>query len=180
MILFIFKYFDLFASITNKLSSFIGIKSYAIRTFDLLLPVGISFYTFQALGYIIDVYRSTIKPEKNLLKYALFISFFPQLVAGPIERSSNMLHQIHDLPNRPAVKERDITSGVTTMLWGYFLKMVIADRAAILVNNVYDLYWNFGFYELSLATIFLLYRFIVIFPHILLLQSGRRKFLVLL
>ena len=94
-ILFFFKYFNFVADSVNKLVARIG-DEFSITSFDVVLPVGISFYIFQALAYTVDVYRGEIKEERNLLKYALFISFFPQLVAGPIERSKNMIHQIYE------------------------------------------------------------------------------------
>lgn len=101
---------------------------------DILLPVGISFYTLQALGYLIDVYRGEIYAEKNFLKYALFVSFFPQLVAGPIERSKHLLSQLHE-PH--SFQYDNIRKGILLVLYGLFLKMVIADRAAIFVDTVY-------------------------------------------
>lgn len=91
------------------------------------MKTGISFYTFQALGYLIDVYRGDIRPERNLLKYALFVSFFPQLVAGPIERSGNLLRQLNE---RYVWNWRRAKEGLWLMLWGYFLKIVLADRIA--------------------------------------------------
>ncbi len=124
------------------------------RSFDLLLPVGISFYTFQALGYTIDVYRKEIEPEKNILRYALFVSFFPQLVAGPIERSKNLLIQIAQIDHIPTgqlLRYDRIASGLRIMLWGYFMKMVIADRLAIIVNTVFDAWFFYGTVELVLA-----------------------------
>jgi D-alanyl-lipoteichoic acid acyltransferase DltB (MBOAT superfamily) len=122
--------------------------------FDVLLPVGISFYTLQALGSIIDVYRGDVKVERNFIKYALFVSFFPQLVAGPIERSKNLLNQIDDISQCKIYQYKDVISGSILMLWGYFMKMVVADRAAILVNTVYDSYWLHGFFGLTIATCF--------------------------
>ena len=110
-------------------------------TFDIILPVGISFYTFQAIGYIVDVYRGEIKAERNFFKYALFVSFFPQLVAGPIERSKNLLCQI-DNPQKFNFER--MREGLLITLWGYFLKIVIADRIAIFVDIVYD---NYILYE---------------------------------
>jgi D-alanyl-lipoteichoic acid acyltransferase DltB (MBOAT superfamily) len=102
---------------------------------DILLPVGISFYTLQAMGYLIDVYRREIEAETNFFRYALFISFFPQLVAGPIERSQNLLTQL----KTPAKFDYDnLRKGLLLVLWGLFCKMVIADRAAIVVDTVYD------------------------------------------
>ncbi|MCR5234620.1 MAG: MBOAT family protein [Lachnospiraceae bacterium] len=101
---------------------------------DILLPVGISFFTLQALGYLIDVYRRDIYAERNILKYALFISFFPQLVAGPIERSKNLLKQLAT-PHRFSYE--NLRRGLLVMLYGFFLKVVIADRIAIVVDEVY-------------------------------------------
>lgn len=128
-ILFLFKYYNFFAKAFNSL---LGMQTPLL---DLLLPVGISFYTFQALGYTIDVYRKTVPAERNLVDYALFVSFFPQLVAGPIERTGNLLPQ---LKRTPAFNAEEVKRGMLTMLFGYFLKLVIADRAAIAVNNIYN------------------------------------------
>lgn len=150
-ILVFFKYFDFLLSNFNRIVKACGISPIE-RTFDVILPVGISFYTFQALGYIIDVYRGEIKAEKNLLKYALFVSFFPQLVAGPIERSKNLISQIKNVENIKLWNYKHITNGAVQMLWGMFLKMVIADRIAIFVDTVYDGYWYYGSIELVLAT----------------------------
>ena len=107
------------------------------RTLDLLLPVGISFYTFQALGYLIDVYRGDIAAERNLLRYALFVSFFPQLVAGPIERSRSLLPQVQRAHELKLWDAERVTQGAILMVWGFFLKMVISDRAAIFVDAIW-------------------------------------------
>ena len=152
-ILGFFKYFDFALYNVNVLLERAGLQVIE-RPFDLVLPVGISFYTFQALGYTMDVYRGDIEPEKNILKYALFVSFFPQLVAGPIERSKNLLIQIAQIDQTNWKKLFDydrIASGLQIMLWGYFQKMVIADRIAILVNTVYDSWYFYGTVELVLA-----------------------------
>lgn len=101
---------------------------------SIVLPVGISFFTFQAMSYVIDVYRGDIYAEKNFFQYALFVSFFPQLVAGPIERSKNLLKQLA-VPHKFSFD--NAREGILLMLWGYFLKMVIADRAAIFVDAAY-------------------------------------------
>ncbi len=151
-ILFFFKYYNFFMDSMNSIMGAIGLEPAGFY-FDIMLPVGISFYTFQALGYMIDVYRGDIKAERNFFKYALFVSFFPQLVAGPIERSRNLLLQLDELPNRPLYSKENIVSGLITMMWGFFMKMVIADRIAVLVNTVYDSYWLFGFFGLSAATV---------------------------
>lgn len=149
-ILMFFKYYNFFANNVNALLGRIGI-GYQTPVVDVLLPVGISFYTFQALGYIIDVYRKNIRPEKNLLKYALFVSFFPQLVAGPIERSKNLIRQIH---KEHFFDGERVTSGLLMMAWGFFKKLVIADRTAILVSGVYDNYTNYYGLQIVVATMF--------------------------
>lgn len=134
LILFFFKYFNFAAENLVALMGWLGIQMH-VPEFKVLLPVGISFYIFQALGYLIDVYRGDIKPEKNFFTYALFVSFFPQLVAGPIERSTNLLQQFYEKHKFEADKA---ISGITMMLWGYFLKLVVADRCAIYVDAVYN------------------------------------------
>ena len=116
------------------------------NTVSLLLPVGISFYIFQAVGYTVDVYRGTIAAERNFPRYALFVSFFPQLVAGPIERSGNLLPQVRNLEKLKLWDSRRLQEGALTMLYGYLLKMVIADRAAVFVNTVFNVE-NFGTYQ---------------------------------
>lgn len=105
------------------------------------LPIGISFYTFQAMGYLIDVYRGQVTAEKNFLKYALFVSFFPQLVAGPIERSGNLLKQIHVPVRFNADHVRD---GLLTIAYGLFIKVVIADNIAAIIDPIFGEYevWN--------------------------------------
>lgn len=142
-LLFFFKYFDFFLGTCNKILGRIGWELLD-KPFDVLLPVGISFYTFQALSYTLDVYRGEIEPESNFFRYALFVSFFPQLVAGPIERSGNLLRQIRQIEKLKLWNYENITSGLMLMVWGMFQKMVIADRVAILVNTVFDSYFMYG------------------------------------
>lgn len=149
-ILFLFKYFDFFISNANKALAYLGMELLD-PAFDVILPVGISFYTFQALSYTMDVYRKDIYVEKNLLKYALFVSFFPQLVAGPIERSKNLLVQIS---RRHYFDYERVRKGLLLMLWGLFLKLVVADRVAVLVNQVYNSYADYEGLVLVLATLF--------------------------
>ncbi|WMJ22944.1 MBOAT family O-acyltransferase [Paludicola sp. MB14-C6] len=148
-LLFFFKYFDFAIDNINIALSLLNL-SLVQPEFDVLLPVGISFYTFQALSYTIDVYRGDIYAERNIGKYALFVSFFPQLVAGPIERSKNLLTQINDKHNFDYTRAK---LGLQLMLWGLFQKIVIADRVAIIVNNVYGNYSNQSGIVLILATI---------------------------
>lgn len=151
LVLFLFKYLNFcIASLNIFLKKFnFEIIDYS---FDYLLPVGISFFTFQALSYTIDVYRKKITPERNFIKYALFVSFFPQLVAGPIERSGKLITQIKNLHNIKLWDYERIKHGFMFMIWGFFLKLVISDRAAILVDYVYSNYKNYGFIEITLAT----------------------------
>lgn len=151
-ILFFYKYFDFFLENTNRLLGQMGLKTIE-SSFSVLLPVGISFYTFQALGYIVDVYRGEIRAEKNPLKYALFVSFFPQLVAGPIERSKNLLEQIRDIPERKTLEYHRIVNGLIMMLYGFFLKMVIADRIALLVDYIFKRYYMLGTVELLVGAV---------------------------
>ena len=132
-ILFYFKYMNFFLDTLTSAASLLGVTLNVPR-FDILLPVGISFFTFQALSYTADVYRGEIYAEKNFLRYALFVSFFPQLVAGPIERSKNLLVQ---LDNPKPFDFNRAREGFLLMLWGYFLKIVLADRIAIFVDTVY-------------------------------------------
>lgn len=149
-----FKYFGFFLRnmniILKKLCMGEGITESA---FDMVLPVGISFYTFQALGYIIDVYREKVQAEHNPLKYALFVSFFPQLVAGPIERTGNLLDQINCIPKSKLLDYERITNGLIYMLYGFFLKMVIADRVALMVDTVFDSWYLYGTVELVVGAI---------------------------
>ena len=148
-ILGFFKYFNFFSQNVNALMAAMHLQ---IRTpsVDVLLPVGISFYTFQALGYLIDVYRGDISPEPNLARYALFVSFFPQLVAGPIERSGNLLGQLRE---RHSFEPGQVMRGLLTMAWGFFKKLVIADRAAILVTAVFDQYTDYTGAQIALAVV---------------------------
>lgn len=149
-ILCLFKYANFFLDNINAIISGFGFNIID-RKLDLLLPVGISFYTFQALSYSIDVYRGQIKAEKNILKYALFVAFFPQLVAGPIERSSSLLTQIQNVHKINVWNYDRIRDGILLMLWGFFQKLVIADRASLLVDNVINHYEKYGFLEIIIA-----------------------------
>ena len=152
-ILIFFKYCDFLLQNINMILSALNIQLIN-KPFDVILPVGISFYTFQALSYTIDVYRGDIKPEKNIIEYALFVSFFPQLVAGPIERSKNLLIQVENLDKIKRFDYDRITEGLLLMLFGYFQKMVIADRAAILVDTVFNSYYEYNSMALILAAVF--------------------------
>lgn len=149
-ILFFFKYFDFFWVNLARMLKLFHIQL-AGNPFSFLLPVGISFYIFQALGYVVDVYRGNVTAEKNLLRYALFVSFFPQLVAGPIERSQRLLGQIRKMEQIAVWDYNRVVSGLIQMLWGLFQKMVIADRLSIFVDNVFQRVYAVGTVEAVLA-----------------------------
>ncbi|MBP5282384.1 MAG: MBOAT family protein, partial [Lachnospiraceae bacterium] len=151
-ILGFFKYFGFFLENINGILSLIHVEVLK-NPFNLLLPVGISFYTFQALGYMVDVYRGEIKAERNLFKYALFVSFFPQLVAGPIERSKNLMSQIDAMETKRLWNYDKIVSGLGLMVWGLFQKMVIADRCAVFVDAVHEYLYAAGTVETVAAAI---------------------------
>ena len=112
------------------------------------LPVGISFYSFAACGYLIDVYRGARRAERNPIDYALFLVFFPLFTAGPIERSTGLLNRIKQIKDIKIFDFSRIGSGAVTMLWGYFLKLVIADRAAVLADAVFGSAWSKGSFAL--------------------------------
>jgi len=133
-ILFTFKYFNFINESVFAVMDAMNIR-WTVPNLDLLLPVGISFYTFQAVGYTIDVYRGEIKAEKHLGIYALFVSFFPQLVAGPIERTKNLLPQFR---LKHSFDPARLESGLKQMIWGFFMKVVVADRLSLLVNAAYN------------------------------------------
>jgi alginate O-acetyltransferase complex protein AlgI len=139
-ILFFFKYFVFFFNSTRDLLSLVNFETTPVE-FNLLLPVGISFYTFQTLSYTINVYRGVQQPERNLLNFALYVSFFPQLVAGPIERPDRLLPQFK---TKQTIGYDRITDGLKLMAWGFFKKLVVADRLAVIVNNVYNDPTNFS------------------------------------
>ena len=152
-VLFTFKYFNFFSQSFVDFMNLFAIHLHPM-TLKLLLPVGISFYTFQTLGYVIDVYRGTTKAEKHFGIYAAFISFFPQLVAGPIERTNNLLPQIkahHEFNYEQAVY------GLKLMTWGFFKKLCIADILAIYSDKVFnDIYTHKGFALIIAAFFFTL------------------------
>lgn len=148
-ILCFFKYFGFFTNTFARIAARLGVRM-AIPAFDVLLPVGISFYTFQALGYMIDVYRGKLPPERSLMRYALFVSFFPQLVAGPIERSENLLRQVNE--DHP-LDEKAVRDGLLVMLLGFFEKLVIADRASLYVDAVYGNWQQASGLQILLATV---------------------------
>jgi D-alanyl-lipoteichoic acid acyltransferase DltB (MBOAT superfamily) len=129
-----FKYFNFFTESLNFAFSEMNLL-FTLPIYKILLPVGISFYTFQSLSYSVDVYRGVRQPERHAGKFALYVSFFPQLVAGPIERSNHLIPQIHQ-PR--AFDQQRLVSGLKLMVWGYFKKLVIADRLGLFVSYIYE------------------------------------------
>lgn len=149
-VLFFFKYFNFFNHNIGALFQSLHL-TWAVPFSDLLLPVGISFYTFQSLSYTIDVYRGVIPLERHYGRFLLFVTFFPQLVAGPIERAKNLLPQFYE---RFEFDYRRMTDGLKLMAWGFFKKLVIADRLAVYVNMVYNHPTDFSGGPVWLATYF--------------------------
>lgn len=146
-ILGLFKYYNFFVGNLQALLTPVGVNLDSI-TLNLILPVGISFYTFQAISYTIDVYRRKLEPTNDIVAFFAFISFFPQLVAGPIERATNLLPQFL----RPRKFDYAVAvDGCRQILWGLFKKMVVADNCATYVNKVFDAPDSFGGINLWLA-----------------------------
>lgn len=143
-ILSLFKYYDFLAASANSLGA-------RIPLLHLILPIGISFHTFQAMSYIVDLYRGRIQAESHYPRYLLYVLFYPQLVSGPIERAHQFLPQLGE--DRPFVSEK-VISGLRLMLWGFFKKTVLADRLALYVNPVYQQPQSFSGPPLILATVF--------------------------
>lgn len=148
-ILFAFKYFNFFSSIlTDLLPQSFDLNKFS--TLNILLPVGISFYTFQSMSYTIDVYRKRILPEHNFINFALYVSFFPQLVAGPIERAGNLLPQFK---KKFVFEYSRISYGLKLMFWGFFQKIVIADNIARFVDAVYNNPESYFGWDILLVTL---------------------------
>lgn len=154
LVLFVFKYFDFASQNLSALARFLD-WNYPVKVLNIILPIGLSFHTFQSLSYVIEVYRGHQKAESRFGIYALYVMFYPQLVAGPIERPQNLLHQFdedhHFNYDRTA-------SGLRLMAWGLFKKIVIADRLAIYVNAVYATPHEFSALQLLAATFFFAYQ----------------------
>lgn len=131
-----FKYTGFLLDSINVVLAKFQIAPVAIQ-WNIALPIGISFYTLTALGYLIDVYRGKVEAEHNVFRYALFVSFFPQILSGPIERSTNLLKQLQDRERKCRWNTERVTAGFITMLWGFFLKLVIADRIAVLADHAF-------------------------------------------
>lgn len=134
-LLFTFKYFNFFQEVLHDTLQLFSIQ-YAQGVSDLLLPVGISFYTFQTISYSIDVYRKEIPVERHFGKFALYVSFFPQLIAGPIERAKGLLGQINQ--QKVTLKINQLKDGLALFLWGLFKKVVVADNAQIIADHYFN------------------------------------------
>ena len=145
-----FKYCDFFIDTINHIS-FFPHGRLPVQLLNIALPLGLSFHTFQAMSYTIEVYRGNQKPERNFAVYALYVMYFPQLVAGPIERPQNILHQLRTfIPyNRDNVKE-----GISRMLWGFFKKCVIADRFSMVVDTVFAHSGSSSYATLAIGAVF--------------------------
>jgi alginate O-acetyltransferase complex protein AlgI len=148
-LLVLFKYFNFLTGSIRSASHLFGLQ-YDPPLLAIILPVGLSFHTFQAMSYTIEVYRQSYPAEKNLLEYALYVAFFPQMVAGPIERPYELLPQFH---RDPKVSFAGVRSGLVQALWGLFKKMVLADNVADFVRLVYDTPRHYDGAALSLATL---------------------------
>jgi alginate O-acetyltransferase complex protein AlgI len=134
-VLAIFKYYGFLTDNWEALMHGWGFVNYSVPDLGIILPIGLSFHTFQSLSYTIEVYRGNQKAERHLGIFSLYVMFYPQLVAGPIERPDNLLRQLH---LQFDFDYKTVTSGLKLMAWGFFKKLVIADRVSAMVNHVYD------------------------------------------
>ena len=148
-ILCLFKYYNFFTENLNVLLDSFGFKLDLI-TLNIILPVGISFYTFQALSYTIDVYKKKIEATHDIIAFLAYISYFPQLVAGPIERATNLLPQI---TARRKFNYSDAIDGIQQIIWGFFKKMVIADNCSVIVDVIFAFHQQMGWMQLLLGGI---------------------------
>jgi len=149
-VLAVFKYYNFLNDNLSVLLNSIGYENH-IPHLGILLPIGLSFHTFQAMSYTIEVYRGKQKAERNFGIYSLYVMFYPQLVAGPIERPQNLIHQFYE---KHYFEYEKVVEGLKMMLWGLFMKLVIADRLAIYVNAVYNNTDQHSGKTLALATVF--------------------------
>jgi alginate O-acetyltransferase complex protein AlgI len=150
LVLFVFKYYNFFIDNFNGIAHVIG-WNYSIEALTILLPIGLSFHTFQSLSYVIEVYRGHQKAETDFGIYSLYVMYYPQLVAGPIERPQNLLHQFKR-ENR--FRYVNIYRGLRLIVYGFFMKLVVADRLSIYVDAVYSNYDKHNGVTLALATLF--------------------------
>jgi D-alanyl-lipoteichoic acid acyltransferase DltB (MBOAT superfamily) len=149
-ILVFYKYFNFLLGNIEPLITHL-VPHYKVPYINIILPIGLSFHTFQAMSYTIEVYRGNQKPERNFVTYALYVMYYPQLVAGPIERPQNMLHQFHDFKE---YKWDNVKEGLARMVWGFFKKVVIADRIAIEVDYAFANHQSLSSWSLAVAAMF--------------------------
>jgi alginate O-acetyltransferase complex protein AlgI len=153
-VLFVFKYFHFFTDTFVGLAALLGWTVHS-PALSIILPIGLSFHTFQSLSYVIEVYYGRQKAETNLVTYATYVMFFPQLVAGPIERPQNLLHQFREHHDFDYGR---VTSGLKRIAWGLFKKLVVADRLALYVSDVYAAPSRFNGLQLTIATVMFAYQ----------------------
>lgn len=170
----VFKYYNFFATTFAETLTCFGFKVNP-WTLKVILPVGISFYTFHGLSYVIDIYKGRIKAEKNFIDYAVFVSFFPLLVAGPIERATHLLPQIK---KKRVFDYHNAVNGLRQILWGLFKKIVIADQCAEYANTIFNSTDSFSGSTHVIGAIFLPYRYTVIFRDIQISHWEQRVFSV--
>jgi alginate O-acetyltransferase complex protein AlgI len=153
-VLFVFKYFNFF---TGSFVGVAGLLGWHLPhvVVSIILPIGLSFHTFQSLSYVVEVYRGNQRAERNFIVYATYVMFFPQLVAGPIERPQNLLRQLREYHS---FNYLDVINGLKRMAWGFFKKLVVADRLALYVNDVYAVPSRCNGLQLTLATFFFAYQ----------------------
>jgi alginate O-acetyltransferase complex protein AlgI len=148
LVLFVFKYYNFFIGNYNHVAELIG-WNYSLDVLKIALPIGLSFHTFQSLSYVIEVYRGNQKAEHHFGIYSLYVMFYPQLVAGPIERPQNILHQFYE---KHTVTYSNFSEGFKLIIWGLFKKVVIADNISVIVNLVYDSPHDMPWYWLLIAS----------------------------
>lgn len=154
-VLAVFKYYNFLNNNLSVILNDLGYQNY-VPNLSILLPIGLSFHTFQAMSYTIEVYRGNQKAERNFGIYALYVMFYPQLVAGPIERPQNMLHQFYE---KHEFDYQRVTDGLKLMMWGMFKKVVIADRLAAVTEPVFNYPQSYPAITLALATFFFSFLF---------------------
>ena len=157
LLLFAFKYFNFFVGNFNSLAKALD-WNYSISTLEIILPIGLSFHTFQSLSYVIEVYYGRQKAEKHFGIYSLYVMFYPQLVAGPIERPQNLLHQFR---KKMVFDQQKFISGMRLILWGLFKKIVIADRLSVYVTQIFDHpndWHNYHGWQIIIAAMFFSYQ----------------------
>ena len=169
-LLFFFKYFNFFIDSVNSLPIAAGSE---FELFDIILPVGISFYTFQTLSYSIDIYRGSLKPIRHLGEFALFVTFFPQLVAGPIERATSLIPQLRKLGRVTADK---LEVAIVQVVWGFFMKIVIADNLSVVVDQAYSNYETLSGFRLILPMFLFSFQIYADFAGYSLIALGIAKF----